>query len=175
MDISRASPEDAYAIAKIHVDSWREAYRTILPAEYLAALSVEKRQTFWTQSIAEGKSELWLAKADGVIQGWISFGKSRDDDLGAADAEIWALYVAPPFWSKGIGLQLWLKAKDFLSSQGFSSCSLWVLSENVRAIRFYETVGFKLGINSSKSIALAGIQLTELRYVISLEGMTLVA
>ena len=32
-----------------------------------------------------------------------------------------------------------------------------------------------LGINSSKSFALAGIQLTELRYVISLEGMTLVA
>ena len=46
MDISRASPEDAYAIAKVHVDSWREAYRTILPADYLAALSVEKRQAF---------------------------------------------------------------------------------------------------------------------------------
>ena len=169
MDISRASPEDVYAIAQIHVDSWREAYRTILPAEYLAALSVEKRQTFWTQSIAEGRSELWLAKADGVSQGWINFGKSRDDDLDAADAEIWALYVAPPFWSKGIGLQLWLKAKDFLRSQGFSSCSLWVLSENVRAIRFYEAVGFKLGINSSKSMGLAGIQLTELRYVSSLK------
>ena len=46
MDISRASPEDAYAIAKIHVDSWREAYRTILPAEYLAALSVKKDKLF---------------------------------------------------------------------------------------------------------------------------------
>ena len=169
MEISRASPEDAYAIAQVHVDSWREAYRTILPAEYLAALSVEKRQAFWTQSIAEGRSELWLVKADGVTQAWINFGKSRDDDLDATDAEIWALYVAPPFWSKGIGLQLWLKAKDCMRSQGFSSCSLWVLSENVRAIRFYEKVGFKLGIHSSKSMGLAGIQLTELRYVISLE------
>ena len=168
MNIFRASPEDAYAIAKIHVDSWREAYRTILPAEYLAALSVEKRQAFWTQSIAEGRSELWLAKADGVTQAWINFGKSRDDDLDATDAEIWALYVAPPFWSKGIGLQLLLKAKDCMRSQGFSSCSLWVLSENFRAVRFYEMVGFKLGINSSKSMGLAGIQLTELRYVISL-------
>ena len=136
MNISQASPEDAYAIAQIHVDSWREAYRTILPGEYLAALSVEKRHTFWTQSIAEGKSELWLAMADGAIQGWINFGKSRDDDLDATDAEIWALDVAPPFWSKGIGLQLWLKAKDCMRKQGFSSCSLWVLSENARAIRF---------------------------------------
>ena len=168
MEISRASPEDAYAIAQVHVDSWREAYRTILPADYLAALSVEKRHAFWTQFIAEGRSELWLVKADGVTQAWINFGKSRDDDLDATDAEIWALYVAPPFWSKGIGLQLWLKAKDCMRNQGFSSCSLWVLSENVRAVRFYEMVGFKQGIHSSKSMGLAGIQLTELRYVISL-------
>ena len=168
MEISRASPEDAYAIAQVHVDSWREAYRTILSADYLAALSVEKRQAFWTQSIAEGRSELWLVKADGVTQAWINFGKSRDHDLDATDAEIWALYVAPPCWSMGIGSQLWLKAKDFLRSQGFSSCSLWVLSENVRAVRFYEMVGFKQGIHSSKSMGLAGIQLTELRYVISL-------
>ena len=169
MNISRASTEDAYAIAQVHVDSWREAYRSILPAEFLAKLSVEKRQAFWTQSIAEGRSELWLAKADGVTQAWINFGKSRDDDLDATDAEIWALYVAPPFWSKGIGLQLWLKAKDCIRSQGFSSCSLWVLSENARAIRFYEMVGFKQGIHSTKSMELAGMQLTELRYVISLE------
>ena len=169
MEISRASPEDAYAIAQVHVDSWREAYRTILPADYLAALSVEKRHAFWTQFIAEGRSELWLAKTDGVTQAWINFGKSRDDDLDATDAEIWALYVAPPFWSKGIGLQLWLKAKDCMRSQGFSSCSLWVLSENARAIRFYEMVGFKPGINSTKSMELAGMRLTELRYVISLE------
>ena len=69
----------------------------------------------------------------------------------------------------GIGLQLWLKAKDCIRSQGFSSCSLWVLSENARAIRFYEMVGFKQGIHSTKSMELAGMQLTELRYVISLE------
>jgi len=56
-----------------------------------------------------------------------------------------------------------------MRNQGFSSCSLWVFSENARAIRFYEMVGFKPGINSTKSMELADMRLTELRYVISLE------
>ncbi|MEX0715757.1 MAG: hypothetical protein WD066_04185 [Planctomycetaceae bacterium] len=37
MIVRQATPADAPAIAAIHVDAWRGAYRGIVPAEYLAA------------------------------------------------------------------------------------------------------------------------------------------
>jgi hypothetical protein len=63
MQIIHASPEDARVVAQIHVDSWREAYKSILPAEYLASLSVQKRQTWWEKCIADGKPELLVANS----------------------------------------------------------------------------------------------------------------
>lgn len=170
MQITHAAPEDARAVAQIHVDSWREAYKAILPAQYLASLSVEKRQTWWDQCIAEGKPELLVAKSNGVVQGWINFGASRDEDATPTDGEIWAVYVAPASWSAGTGRQLWSSARQRMRSQGFGSCSLWVFAQNARAIRFYEAAGFARDSIPAKSFQLAGRQVEEVRYVCRLDA-----
>jgi hypothetical protein len=47
---SRACPDDAEAIARVHVDSWRTTYQGILPDEVLAGLSVERRRAFWAKA-----------------------------------------------------------------------------------------------------------------------------
>ena len=41
--IREATPDDARAIAEVHVASWRWAYRGDLPAEFLDGLSVDDR------------------------------------------------------------------------------------------------------------------------------------
>jgi ribosomal protein S18 acetylase RimI-like enzyme len=165
MQITHASPDDARVVAQIHVDSWREAYKSILPAQYLASLSVEKRQTWWEKCIDDGKPELLVARSTGSVHGWINFGASRDEDASLTDGEIWAIYVSPSSWSLGIGRQLWSNASARLRSQGFRSCSLWVFPQNARAIGFYEAAGFALDTISPKSFQLAGLQLQEVRYV----------
>jgi hypothetical protein len=43
--IRQAILEDAEAIAKVHVASWQAAYKGLMPAEFLASLSVERRKT----------------------------------------------------------------------------------------------------------------------------------
>lgn len=165
MQIAHAAPEDARAVAEIHVDAWRSAYSRILPADYLASLSVEKREEMWKNIIEAGQTELLVAKDGGTILGWVSFGACRDKDAPPSQAELWAIYVAPNNWFKGVGRQLWLRARELLSQQGYSTCSLWVFAENEPAIRFYKANGFEADTLPPEEFELDGRQLQELRYV----------
>src|SRR4051812_27410782 len=115
MGISAASLEDCRAIAQLHVASWQSAYAGIVPADYLASLSVEHREESWRRVLAEGQSELLVARAEsGAIDGFVSFGPSRDVDAPLKRGELWAIYVSPPEWSRGTGTKLWFAARERL-------------------------------------------------------------
>jgi ribosomal protein S18 acetylase RimI-like enzyme len=166
MQITYATPQDAQAVAQIHVKSWQVAYAGIVPAAYLAAQSVEKRAAWWGQCIAAGTPELLVAKdAVGRMLGWINFAASRDEGAPKNQAEIWAVYVDPASWSTGAGRLLWVRARERLIQQGFASCTLWVFAQNARAIRFYTAAGFVLDDVPAKTFEIAGQPLEEVRYV----------
>jgi hypothetical protein len=44
MRVREANPTDAAAIAKVHVDSWRTTYKSIVPDDFLANLSYEEHE-----------------------------------------------------------------------------------------------------------------------------------
>ena len=102
------------------------------------------------------------------IVGFVAFGPCRDEGVGAARAEIWAIYVTPSHWSQGVGSQLWERARSRLTAQGYRSVSLWVLMGNERAIQFYDRVGFAVDAASAKEVVLSGKALQEIRYVAEL-------
>lgn len=170
MHVVLAEPEDARSVAQIHVETWRAAYASLLSSDYLAALSVDSRETMWRQCIKSGSPELLIAREAEEMRGWLSFGASRDIGVPASEAEIWALYVAPRFWSTGAGRMLWLQAKSRMVEQHFMSCSLWVFQQNVRAIKFYEAAGFARDPAPPKSFELGGRKLLEVRYVCRLDA-----
>lgn len=162
--IEPATPEDSRAIAEVHVLSWQHAYQGILPDVYLAKLSVEQREATWRESLAKPQPKVLVARSNAGVVGFVAFGGSRDPDLPADCAEVWAIYLAPSAWSQGTGHRLWLAAWERLHSQGFQSASLWVIEGNRRAIAFYEAAGFKAEPDSLKRFEIAGTPLTELRY-----------
>jgi ribosomal protein S18 acetylase RimI-like enzyme len=168
MNISPAVPEDAAAIARAQVRSWRAAYEHILPDDYLANLTVEKRELMWREFIARGSPQVLVARDGECTVGFVAFGPCRDEGVGAARAEVWAIYVTPSHWSQGVGSQLWERARAQLVQQGYRSVSLWVLTGNERAIRFYEGVGFREAEMSAKEVVLGGKALQEIRYVADL-------
>ncbi len=170
MQIAPASPDDARAVAEIHVNSWRAAYASIVAPEYLASLSVEKRLAWWSKVIAAGTPELLVAKSNGAVCGWLNFGSSRDEGAPKTEAEVWAVYVAPEFWSTGTGRLLWARAKELMLQQGFLSCILWVFPQNARAIKFYEAAGFIADPSPPKTFELGGRQHQEVRYTCQLAG-----
>jgi ribosomal protein S18 acetylase RimI-like enzyme len=167
-NISRAISEDAAAIARVQVRSWQAAYEGIVPADYLAALTSEKREAVWREFIPRGEPELLVARDGESIVGFIAFGLCRDENAAADRAEVWAIYVAPSHWAQGVGSQLYSRARARLIDQGYQSVGIWVLTENTRAIQFYARVGFTADDDSAKEVVIGGKPLKEIRYVAQL-------
>ncbi|GAA5125439.1 GNAT family N-acetyltransferase [Luteolibacter yonseiensis] len=165
MIVRPATASDAGPIARVQVISWQEAYRGILPLEYLAGLSVYERQEIWAKSILQEMPKLLVAEIDGQVVGFLAMGPCRDDRAASSQHEIWAFYVEPARWSQGVGYRLWLASRDILVECGAGRISLWVIAGNERAIRFYRSAGFVPEAGSKKPFELGGVTLEEERYV----------
>jgi ribosomal protein S18 acetylase RimI-like enzyme len=166
MAIRRAKPEDADAIAAVHVAAWRAAYAGLMPASYLNDLSVEKRSSFWHRSLTEpNPGTLIVAQRQNAIAGFCFFGPSRDTDGSARETgEILSLNVHPQYWRKGIARGLCEFVLSEAPRRGWSAITLWVLKGNEPACRFYQTLGFLLdGIDRTET-TLIGAPLNEVRY-----------
>jgi ribosomal protein S18 acetylase RimI-like enzyme len=132
---------DELAVAELHVRSWQEAYRELMPADFLAALDPRDRAVRYDFGASgEDAQTTILAVEKGVgeaIAGFVSFGPSRDADTVGL-GEIYALYVDPDRYEGGVGRTLMAAARRRLRESGFESSVLWVLRGNLRAQRFYE-------------------------------------
>jgi ribosomal protein S18 acetylase RimI-like enzyme len=157
--IRYATVEDAPAIAAIHVQAWQTAYAGIVPTDYLAGLSVQDKTEFWEQQLAVNLGAVLVSVRNGKLVGWASGGACRDAD-GKGGFEIYAIYVAPDYWRRGIGRELMKEVEDALSP--CSGITLWVLRENQSAIGFYRKLGYKSD-GAEKSVLLGGAKLSELR------------
>ncbi len=151
-----AERADAEDIAKLHVRTWQAAYHNLVPADYLASLSVERRLAIWMQEVASTTSELLVAADDNGVLGFVNFGAARDAAAHEAAGEIYALYVAPEYWGQGLGRTLCRRAVERLVLRGRRSCYLWMLEGNARAARFYERAGFSLDAGKSAPYPIAG-------------------
>ena len=165
MQITVAQREDCRAVAAIHVASWRAAYASLLPAPYLASLSVDDREESWISILDTSASRTLVARRDGCALGFVTFGPCRDQGAGPDRGEVWALYVAPTAWSSGIGWALWEAARVLMLHGGFTEVSLWVISGNARGLRFYESVGFRRVPHSPRFFERNGTKVSELRLV----------
>lgn len=157
--IRSAAPDDALAIARVHVESWRSTYAGIVPDAYLAGLDETLRVKLWREWLTSGAVVL-VSERKGEIVGFAHAGKIREP-IEAADAEIYSLYLLREAQGRGIGQELLRAVAKKLRDQGFNSLGLWVLERN-RARVFYERCGGHLA--ASKVIEIGGARLMEVAY-----------
>ncbi|XVJ46771.1 N-acetyltransferase family protein [Pseudomonas sp. UBT] len=165
--IRQALPSDAKAIAQVHISSWQQAYRDLMPTEYLNALdaTLAQRESSWIRSIESAESNVWVAELNQQVVGWISVGASRDEDAAEGNAgEVMAIYVLASHWQTGVGLALWKAGLQCLIEQGYQRLTLWVLTGNERAIRFYRRAGCVEETGSERNLQRGGAALVEVRY-----------
>ena len=137
-----AQPEDAIAVARVHVRSWQAAYRTLLPDDYLDQLRPEDRAPHYDFATRDPhKPHTIVAEDSGAIYGFATTAPSRDAD-NPDHGELYALYVDPDHWGQGIGVALIAAARDHLVQSGFQHALLWVLAGNLHAERFYRHDGW---------------------------------
>jgi ribosomal protein S18 acetylase RimI-like enzyme len=137
--------EDVPTTAALHVAAWQRGYAGILPEDYLVGLDVQewaelRRQRL--QAPMEGARNV-VAEIDGQVVGFVVFGpdteaESWDEDEPAA-GRIWACYVHPDHWGRGVGGAL---VRHALRDLAEPVVHVWVLEANGRARRLYERHGF---------------------------------
>jgi RimJ/RimL family protein N-acetyltransferase len=161
LTIRPATAADASAIARIHVASWREAYAGIVPTQYLANLDVAARQAWWDDVLGQPASRTWVAELDQRTVGFAHLGPAGDEDAEPEDLELYAIYLDPETWGRGVARDLMRAVLDAVPAS--SAVSLWVLADNERARRFYKRHGFEPdGVEKIEEIG--GKPLTEVRY-----------
>ena len=155
--IRPGTPEDAEAVARVHIATWQVAYAGILPEEGLEQLSGERSAR---RVELHRQSPPIVAAANDEIVGFASVGPANDDD---ADGELYAIYVHPDFWDRGFGRELIDAAENRLRELGHSHAVLWVLEDTPRARRFYELAGWAFD-GTRRPIEVFGVELPEIRY-----------
>ncbi|HEV7135229.1 MAG TPA: GNAT family N-acetyltransferase [Steroidobacteraceae bacterium] len=142
MNVRPAAPDDAMAVARVHVRAWQAAYRGLMPAEFLQSLRPEDRAQHYnfTRLDPAQPRTLVAVEADTVL-GFATISPARDADV-AGWGELCALYVEPDCWGRGFGQALVSAARADLCGLGFRQAVLWVVAGNARAERFYRADGW---------------------------------
>lgn len=145
MSVRRATPDDAAAIARVHVASWQAAYKDLLPADLLAGLNVERRKLGWQRILQDETQDAFVFENAGEVVAFTNLGPCRDDDKEAvAVAELMTLYALPEVWGRGVGKALWEADLTALREHKYREVTLWVLDGNERALHFYRAAGFEV-------------------------------
>lgn len=171
--IRLATPDDAPAIARVHIRSWQQAYRGQLPDSFLEALdaSLERRTTNWAAQIEaseRSRQQVLVAERDGALLGFAACGPAQGTPPDLQLGEVYSIYLDPNEWSRGYGRPLLQAATDRLRRAGFTEAILWVLDTNQRARRFYDRAGWKPD-GQTKKDERGPVVLNEVRYRVSLD------
>jgi GNAT superfamily N-acetyltransferase len=142
LTLREATEHDAAAIAKLHADSWRSAYRGMLSDEYLNNRVHAERSALWQQRFLERAEKPFfviLAEAENELAGFACVFPDEHPTYGAF---LDNLHVVPHRTGRGIGRRLLNAVAERLQAEGKGGgLYLWVIAQNARARRFYAKVG----------------------------------
>ncbi|MEG3613684.1 GNAT family N-acetyltransferase [Isoptericola haloaureus] len=135
-----ARPDDATAMARVHVRCWQQTYRGLMPDHVLDDPGfVDARQRLWTHVLAvqdDRGHRTAVATADDEIVGIAMSGPPVDDDA-AWSRQLFVLYLDAAHHGTGAGPGL---LEAVIGPE--ESAALWVAEPNPRAQAFYRKHGF---------------------------------
>jgi ribosomal protein S18 acetylase RimI-like enzyme len=164
-----AAPQDAPAIAAVHVATWRDAYAGLLPDDFLAGLDAGQWADRWRGRLTEPAAGFFafVFERDGEIAGFASGGPDRHGHTGG---ELYTIYVDPACQGLGAGRLLMDATVRRLAAAGYAEAGLWVLAGNRPSRGFYEAQGWHAdGTEKPWAYDAARPSIPEVRYVRNLD------
>jgi len=135
--IRAAVAADRDAIARLHFDSWRNAYRGMLPDAYIDGALAADLAADWVHKFEDlGDHRLiLLAEGKAGVDGFVAM------KLADGWAEIDNLHVAWDRRRRGIGRALLGVSVPLLEARGIGRAFLYVFTANAPALGFYDRLG----------------------------------
>jgi ribosomal protein S18 acetylase RimI-like enzyme len=134
--VRRAVVDDAAAIARVHIQAWRETYTRLVEPGELDGISVDARTKRWGDILGDTRSSVWVAELGDQAIGFATARSRREHDFPRA-IELEAIYVLAEQHGTGAGQQLLDVAI------GDSPAFLFVAQDNPRAQAFYRRNRFE--------------------------------
>ena len=131
-------PEDIGQISLVLATSWRTAYRGMVADDYLNTLKDDHWVAFLTAELTNDTLFSMVLQDREAIIGASVIRKSETD----GEVHLISLYLLPDRIGQGLGHIFYCGIEKEMQSRGFSKCTLDVLENNERAIRFYRSHGF---------------------------------
>src|SRR5262245_31709075 len=137
-----AGEPDLRAVAAIHIDSWQDAFRGIVPDTVLSGRSVEGSLAMLRGTLAKHPGNLTVAKHGDSVVGFCCAGPVVNHAKNAPfEFEVYALHVTPVLRRHGIGAALLRQALTRCRASGTTRAILWTLDQLTLSRRFYEREG----------------------------------
>ncbi|MEV8436535.1 GNAT family N-acetyltransferase [Actinosynnema sp. NPDC051121] len=142
--VRTAQPDDVAEIARIHRDTWRTAYRELVPAEVLEAIDVEQTSPAWAEAVAHG--QVFVAAEGAWTVGFCVAGIAPEDEVAHADGAVPEdaattalvnVLVEPRWGRRGHGGRLLATAARHLREAGATRGVAWVPEADKASIGFY--------------------------------------
>ena len=160
MRVRHAVVDDAEAIERVRTDTWRAAYRGLMPDALLDGLGYDATRRRAIMGALPPHQFALVAEVDGTVVGFCLGGRSRTTD--PFGGEVYAIYVLPEQQGHGVGRALLQAGAKELVDRGFPAMIVWVLRENAPSRRFYERMGGHHVRDEERE--LEGVRITESGY-----------
>lgn len=133
--VRQATAEDAEALARLHLECWRETYAHLLSPGFMTGQGVEGRLAMWRHLLAGPHAARHFVAVDGGRL--VGFAGSLPPEDGVREqTELWGIYLLASHQGRGLGQAL------LDATIGHEAAALWVAEENPRAQAFYQRNGF---------------------------------
>ena len=134
VSVRRARATDSTALVEIFRESWRSAYRGIIPHLHLETM-IRRRGPEWWRNAARGGEGLLVLEVAGTVAGYATHGAARGKST--QKGEIYELYLAPSYQGIGLGEHLFEACRHRLDQRRLPGLIVWALIDNSAATAFY--------------------------------------
>jgi GntR family transcriptional regulator len=135
--VEAATPADAEAIGALHAGSFAVTYPTVPRVRPALERSV------WRRRLAgnDGR-EVIVARLGERVVGFAYIGPTDDGAAHPGTGHVFSLHVDPDRYRHGIGRRLLEETMHRFAAAGNTAATLWVVTDNHAARRFYERLGW---------------------------------
>jgi len=133
LTIRRAQATESARLVELAIEAWDRDLRPYLTG---AAANPDNERRRLASVVHDLFDRIIVADIGGFPVGWCARARSR--------AYVPFLFVAPEMQSRGIGKALLRRMETLFELEGAESVQLDTLSDNVRAVKFYQHQGYQI-------------------------------
>ena len=140
--IRRVQTGDESALAYIQTESWKAAFKDILDPETLTrCTNIDRARSMYKGLLEDKKGNGYILTLDEVPHCFAWWDAARDSYM-QGKAELICIHSLSSNWRQGYGRMMMDQVLADIQTAGYGEVVLWVFSENIRARKFYEAIGF---------------------------------